>query len=57
MDLGGQRRLPSTDPVRWESGLESQVDRKQQKRMIASPASDDMGGSAEGSTEAFTYTM
>lgn len=41
-------RLPSIDPVRLlEPGLESQVDSKQQRRMMtASPASDDMGGTA-----------
>lgn len=55
MGLGDQRSLPSTDAVRLEPGLKSQVEHEQQRGMVrASPAREDMGGGAEGSRDAAT---
>lgn len=57
MGLGDQRSLPSTDAVRLEPGLKSQVEHEQQRGMVrASPAREDMGGGAKGAGTQLHYS-
>lgn len=55
MELGEQRRAPSTGATWLEQSLSTQVGRKQQRGTPSAPrASDDAGSGTEGLRAAFT---